>query len=111
MPPLNHHQFDDIERLTRENNQMLHAMRRHAFFGMIFKIILYIIFFAAPIWFYVTYVSGTVDNLLITMNKVQGMNPAAQSQFSALQDLIKKMQAQIPDFLKTATTSATSTHK
>jgi predicted PurR-regulated permease PerM len=106
---MNHHQQDDIERLVRENNKMLHSMRRNAFLGGIFKICLYLAFLLVPLWFYATYISGTVDNLVSTMNKVQGMNPQAQAQFSALQDLLKRVQANVPDFLKSATSSATTT--
>jgi len=64
---------------------MLHAMRRSAFWGGLLKFILYALLLAAPVWFYLTYLNGAVQNLLQAVNKVEGTSNAAQSQFSGLQ--------------------------
>jgi hypothetical protein len=107
MPPINNSQetLHEILRLTRENNQMLHRMHRNAFLGGLFKFIVYAILFAAPIWFYMTYVSSSVDNLLSAVNKIQGTTSAAQSKFSGIQDAIKSFESHLPAFMQVSSAS------
>lgn len=75
----------ELYRLTRENNRMLHSMRRNAFWGGLLKFIIYAVFLLAPFWFYMTYLNGTVQNLLQTVNRIQGTGQQAQNQFTGLQ--------------------------
>lgn len=77
--------LQETYRLTQENNRMLHAMRRNAFWGGLFKFLIYAALLTAPVWFYLTYLNGAVQNLLQAVNKIQGTSTAAQSQFSGLQ--------------------------
>ena len=96
-------------RLTRENNAMLHRMRRNAFIGGFFKFVIYAILFAAPIWFYMTYISGTVDNLLSAVNKLEGTTSAAQTKFTGFEDAVKNFEAYLPSFMRPATSTSTTT--
>jgi predicted PurR-regulated permease PerM len=105
MDPLNTEAIHEILKLTKENNQMLHAMRRHAFLAGLFKLIVYIILFAAPIWFYMTYVSDSVDNLINALNKVQGTTSAAQAKFNSVEAAIKDVQSRLPAFMQPSTSS------
>ena len=75
----------ETNRLARENNELLHRMRRGAFIGGLVKFILYAIILLAPIWFYMTYLNGTVQNLLQDLNKFEGVNGQAQGQFQNLE--------------------------
>ena len=109
MPPTYNNQSDtrEILRLTQENNRMLHSMRRHSLLGGLFKLIIYIILFAAPIWFYMTYISSSVDNLVSTLNKIQGSSAAAQNKFSGLEEALKSFESHLPAFMQPGTTSTT----
>jgi hypothetical protein len=59
-------------KLSRDNNRMLHAMRRNAFIGGIIKIALYAVFLGVPIWFLFTYVSPILNSAVSTLDQVQG---------------------------------------
>ena len=107
MDPNNTESIHEILRLSRESNQMLHAMRRNAFLGGIFKFIIYAILFAAPIWFYMTYVSASVDNLINALNKVQGTTSAAQTKFTGIEEAIRNFQSHLPAFMQASATSST----
>ncbi len=100
MPNNNQAMIDEIYRLTKDNNKMLHSMRRNAFMAGFLKFIVYAILFAAPIWFYMTYVSGTLDRIVNTMDELQGKKTAVQTQFSGFEDMVREFQSKWPTFLK-----------
>ncbi len=79
--------------MTKENNQMLHAMRRSAFWGGIFKFIIYAVFLLAPLWFYMQYLSPIVNQALKTMQQAQSTGASAQTQLTGLQDALKQLQS------------------
>lgn len=99
----------EMFRLERENNEMLHGMRRRAFMWGVVKFFLYAGFLLAPVWFYMTYLSGTLDTMITTMNKLQGGNQSTQ-QFEGFQDTLKQFRSRLPSFLQpqeaTMTTSS-----
>ncbi len=109
MDPNSQDAIRETLRLTRENNQILHSMRRSAFLGGVIRFMLYIIVFAAPIWFYMTYMSNSVDNLVTALNKIQGTSATVQPKFSGVEDAIKNIEAHLPGFNAVATTTATTT--
>jgi len=109
MDPSTQDAIRETLRLTRENNQMLHTMRRNAFIGGLFKFIIYAVLFAAPIWFYMTYISGTVDNLLTAVDKLNGTASAAQTKFTGFEDAVKDLESHLPAFLQPATTTSSTT--
>ena len=104
MDPNNTQMLQEILRLSRENNKMLHSLRRNAFLGGVLKIIIYAVLFLAPIWFYATYISGTVDKFVAAVNKAQGTAQSAQTQFSSFEDAMKNIQSHLPSFLQGTTT-------
>ncbi|HUO50005.1 MAG TPA: hypothetical protein VMU25_00300 [Candidatus Paceibacterota bacterium] len=85
-PTTNEQLLREIHRLTLENNQMLHRARRTAFAWGFVKFIIYILFLLGPIWFYMTYLSGTVQQILNDYNKMEGINAQGQSQLQQLQE-------------------------
>lgn len=89
-------QLDEIYRLTRENNRMLHAMRRSAWLGSIIKVLVYAAAIVLPLWFYQQYMATTVDAMLKTVSEVQGTSAEAQAQLGGLQDALKKASSYLP---------------
>jgi hypothetical protein len=70
-------------KLTRENNRMIHAMRRNAFIGGIIKIVIYAALIGVPIWLLVTYVYPILNTAVGTLNQVQGQVQQVQGAGSA----------------------------
>ncbi len=90
MPP--EQQLQELYRLTKENNRMLHKMRRNAFWGGIIKFVLYAALLLAPLWLYMSYLAPIVDQALNTMQELQGTGARAEAQFGGIQDLLKQFQ-------------------
>ncbi len=107
MPP--NSEMHELLQLTRENNRMLHAMRRNAFLGGIIKFIFYVlILIVAPLWVYSTYLAPVVQSMQQTMHQIQGANASAQNQFSSFETLLsqlQQLQSKIPNFGTTGTSS------
>jgi len=86
---------EEIYRLAKDNNAMLHRMRRNAFLGGVIKFIFYIlVLVVAPLWIYATYLSPILDRAMETIDQVQGTSVKAQTQFQGFQDALKKFQSQ-----------------
>ncbi|HVM73256.1 MAG TPA: hypothetical protein VMU13_00015 [Candidatus Paceibacterota bacterium] len=98
----------EMIRLVRENNQMLHAMRRSAFVGSIFKFIFYLILIVGPLWFYTTYMSASIDNLINLLNKAEGTTTTVQNNFSGLESAIKNIESHLPSFMQASSSTTTS---
>ncbi len=80
-------------RLSLENNKMLRRMRRNAFWGGIIRTLVYAALLAAPIWFYISYLAPLVDQMLDTVQQIQGTGAQAQAQFSSFQEAWKQFQS------------------
>ena len=85
--------------LSKENNKMLHGMRRTAFWGGLFKLLIWAGLIAAPIWLYSVYLAPIVQNLQQTMNQVQGVSSQAQGQLNGLGDVFKQLEAKLKSAL------------
>jgi hypothetical protein len=84
--------MQELLRLTRENNHMLHSMRRNARLAGVVKFIFYIlILVVAPLWVYSTYLQPLVGQMQRTMNQIQGTNASAQAQFLNFEQLFKQL--------------------
>ena len=90
----------EILRLTKENNRMLHKMRRNALFGSILKFVLWAAFILVPLWLYMQYLAPVMTSMIETMNQVQGTGAQAQAQFSDLNASLQKLQALNPDYFQ-----------
>ncbi len=95
----------EIYRLVRENNQMLHKMRRHAFWGGILRFIFLTAILLAPIWFYMTYLNATVEKMLHTIDQIQGTGGKAQVQMGGLEQIWKDFESKFSGFGGSGTTS------
>lgn len=90
--------LQETYKIARDNNRMLHAMRRNAFLGGVLKIVIYSAFVIIPLWFFAKYVSPILNSAVSTLNQVQGgidstTNAGAQvgAQFSGLLDQLKNI--------------------
>jgi hypothetical protein len=82
--------------LAKENNKMLHAMRRNAFFGGLFKLIIYAALLLVPFYLYMQYLAPVINQLLNTMNQIQGAGTQAQVQMTEWQKTFQELQNKIP---------------
>lgn len=88
-------ELDEIRRVTLENNRILHAMRRNAFWGGLIKFLFYIfVLVVAPLWIYTTYLQPLVQNMQQTLGWEGG---SAQVQFGNLQEMWKQVETQFRD--------------
>jgi len=87
----------EMYRLTKENNKMLHKMRRNALWGGIIKFLLYaVLFLALPLWLYATYLAPVLESTMRTMNQIQGTGAKAQAQFGSFQEMLQQLQQKFP---------------
>ena len=87
----------EIYRLVRENNKMLHSMRRNAFWGGVIKFLLYaILLVALPWWLYMTYLEPVVKSTMQAVDQIQGTGAKAEAQFGNLQDLLNQFKGFLP---------------
>jgi hypothetical protein len=86
MPP-QHDMMKEILRLTQENNKMLHKMRRGAMLKTLFQLVVYALLLIIPAYFYLQYMQPIVEQMMQTVQQIQGTGAQAQAQFSGLQDM------------------------
>ena len=91
----------EILQLTRENNRMLHAMRRSAFLGGVFKIVLWLVFLLVPIWLYMHYLQPVVASMMDTMTQIQDMKTGGENQFKEFNSALQKLRDQFPSYFST----------
>lgn len=80
---------------------MLHKMRRGALMKTMMQFIIYAILLIVPIYFYMTYMAPVVNQMLVTVQQIQGTGAAAQAQFGSFQEMLKNF----ADKFKTPTTT------
>ena len=85
--------LEEILRLARENNRMLHAARRNAWLGGIIKFILWAAFIIIPLWLYMQYVAPLMQGMLDTYQQLPGSSASVQAQFFGLQEALQKIQS------------------
>lgn len=90
--------LDDILRLTRENNRMLHAMRRNAFIGGIVRFLVWIALIVIPLWLYMQYVAPVMQSTMAAMQQIQGSGAAAQAQFDGVQTAFENLRTRFPQY-------------
>lgn len=78
-------------RISRENNQMLHSMRRSAFLGGIIKLIVWAALLGFPIWLYIQYVNPLLTSVTSTVNQVQEVGDEIGVQFDGVSSLINEL--------------------
>lgn len=84
--------LDEIYRLERENNKMLHSMRRNARWGFLFRILLTLLALGVPIWLYFSYLAPVVEQLEVTISAITGRKVQMEDQFSGFAEMFQKFQ-------------------
>lgn len=75
--------------LTKENNKMLHAMRRSHWFGLIGRIIIWIILFTLPLYLYQQYFRPLISKFSTTQGTTAtSPGPFGLPTFADIQKLI-----------------------
>lgn len=100
----NRNMMEEIFKMTKDNNKMLHGMRRRAFIGGFIKILLYLALLLTPIWFYMTYLNDSVQSLMKSVEQMQGTGSSAMQSLSEFQNTLKDLQAKIPSFMTGSST-------
>ncbi len=91
--------LEEMYRLVRENNKMLHAQRRGAFIGGVVKLVVWSAMLIIPLWVYMTYLAPVMKTTLETMEKIQSGGGAAQVQLGGATETIKSLQEQLQKML------------
>lgn len=92
--------LEQILKLTRENNRVLHAMRRNAWLGGIFKLVVWAGLIILPFYLYAQYLAPVMQSAMDTINQVQGTGAKAQAQFGDINAAMKKLQDQFPQYFQ-----------
>jgi uncharacterized oligopeptide transporter (OPT) family protein len=85
--------LEEILRLTKENNRMLHSMRRNAWLGGIFKLIMWGVLFVIPLWLYLQYLAPMMQSMLQTYQQIQGTSAQAQAQFGQMNQYLEQLKS------------------
>ena len=96
MPPNDRDQkIEEIYRMVRNNNKMIRSMKRAAFWGTIFKFVIYAFLLGIPVYLYFTIFQPMLAELLGTMQQfqqagqqIQGSGANAMVQLQELQSLL-----------------------
>lgn len=78
----------EIYRLTRENNQMLHSLKRQAFWSGVLKFTLYAVALGLPILLYYVYLSPIVQQFQDTISAATGQSADYQGQLAEWMQLL-----------------------
>lgn len=76
MPPETARKLDEIYELTKENNRMLHKMRRAAFWSGVWRFIWVLIVLGVPLILYYYFLQPYVEQVL---NAYKGVQSGAQN--------------------------------
>lgn len=85
--------MNEILRLTKENNKMLHSMRRNAFWGGLFRFVMWIGFIIIPLWLYMQYVAPMMADMLEMYENLQGTSASAQAQFGQMSQYLEQFKS------------------
>lgn len=77
--------IEEIYKLTKDNNRMLHAMRRDAFLHGLAKFLIYGAMVAVSLWIYVTYLSPMLMSALKSLQSMANTGAQVQQQASGVQ--------------------------
>jgi hypothetical protein len=97
MDPDHERLLKETYRLSLENNKILRKMRRGQLWSNIISWVIWGALLIAPIWFYMTYLSGTVDRILAATGVVQKSQQTDQSQMEQLKEAWQQFQSRFED--------------
>lgn len=98
--PSNEDLLKRIYELERENNRMLHSMRRSSVISGLLKVAMWAIALLVPLYVYFTYLAPALNQAMGALNEVQGQMQQVQeagakisvpfSEFSGILEGLKK---------------------
>jgi hypothetical protein len=77
--------IEEIRKLVKDNNRMLHSMRRNAFIVGFFKFLMYAAIIGGSYWVYVTYAAPLLTSLLTQLKNLNDTGAQVQQQIGSLQ--------------------------
>ncbi len=83
----------ETHKLAKENNRLIRAMRRDAFFGLIFKLIFWAIILGLPVILYFYFLQPYIDQVVNVYGEVQedvGQISEQASRFGGLFDIFQR---------------------
>lgn len=95
---MDEHKLEEMYALVKDNNKMLHGMRRHAFVAGILKFVGYALMIAVPLWFYWQYMQPAIDQMMNTAAKMQTAGKSAEQKMADFQQMITDFKNSIPGF-------------
>lgn len=94
MEPNQNDLLHETHELAKDNNRMLHSMRRRAFWGGVLKFIVwFVLLVVAPLWLYSTYLAPIVQSFQQTVTQVQDTGTKTQEQINSYGDAVKQAEA------------------
>lgn len=102
MNPEEREMLERTYRLSKENNEILRAMRRSAFVGGLFKLVLWAAMIGIPIWFYMVYLAPTLNSAIKTLNDVQQTTEKAKAGLEVPATELSGMLESLKDLLPAA---------
>ncbi len=106
--PDNEKLLQETYRLAKENNVLLHRMRRSAFWGRLLTFVFYAALLLAPLWFYWHYLNGAVQTILEVYDKTNDTGGAAENEYQQFQQTLQQIQAKLQSL--TSTSSSSTSH-
>jgi len=88
--------LEEIYRVVKSNNKMLRSLKRQAFWGRVFKILIYAVILGIPVYLYFTIFQPILAELLDTYSQIQQVSGqfqdgAASVQLGGLQGLLNNI--------------------
>ncbi len=82
--------LEEVYRLAKENNRMLRAMRRSAFFGTLLRIAIWVLILGSSVWAYSVFVAPVIEQMKAVMDEAQSANASVKAQFGEFRELLDK---------------------
>ncbi|MBV9159107.1 MAG: hypothetical protein JO019_00745 [Candidatus Kaiserbacteria bacterium] len=98
--------LQEIYCLERENNKMLRSLHRQAWWGWIFKIVVYAVAIGIPIWLYFNYLFPVIHQMDQTLSAVTGKQVQLEGSFAGWAQLYQ----QFKDNFSGNATSSSAAH-
>ena len=104
----NHEKVDELYKLEKDNNRMLHAQRRGAFLRVVFKLVIFVSIVTMSLWLYVTYATPFFTPLLKQLQGITDAGARMQQQLTGVQQGTVNLLSHASDLLKKAQNMVTN---
>lgn len=90
--------MEEMYQLTRDNNRMLHAMRRNAFLSGLIRIVFWAAIIAFTVWSYMQFINPVLQSVVNATEQIQAVGGSAGIQISNLQEALNGLKGKVPGF-------------